>query len=125
LEVPPLGYGRIYKIISGQNPKKKQYEVIIRNFPACTYLNFVTMMSNLLGWQGKWVPCKHMYYAACHVLWAIWKFHSFSNLELWWNLLLVGSRSNFGVGRSISVHDDAMCLAFKLELASDVSSLVL
>jgi len=38
-------------------------------------------------------------------------------------LLLAGSPCNFGVGRSIGVRDDAMCLAFKLELASDVSTL--
>ncbi len=29
LEVPPLGYGRIYKIPLGQNPNKKQYEITI------------------------------------------------------------------------------------------------
>jgi hypothetical protein len=35
LEVPLLGYGKIYKILFGQNPNKKQYEIIIGNFLAC------------------------------------------------------------------------------------------
>jgi hypothetical protein len=39
LEVPLPRYGWIYKIMSGQNPNKKQYEVIIRNFLVCTYSN--------------------------------------------------------------------------------------
>jgi hypothetical protein len=36
LQVPFLGYGKIYKILSSQNPNKKQYEIIIGNFLACT-----------------------------------------------------------------------------------------
>ncbi len=56
LEVPLCRYGRIYKIIPSQNPNKKQYEVIIGNFPACTCLDFVAMMFSSLHWQGKWVP---------------------------------------------------------------------
>jgi hypothetical protein len=35
LEVPFLRYGKIYKILFGQNPNKKQYEIIIENFLAC------------------------------------------------------------------------------------------
>jgi hypothetical protein len=31
-------------------------------------LDFVTMISNSLGQQGKWVPCKHMYYVLWHVM---------------------------------------------------------
>jgi hypothetical protein len=68
LEVPPPIYGWIYKILFGQNPNKKQYEIIIGNFLACTCLDFVTMMSSLLGWRGKWVPYKHMYYVLQHVM---------------------------------------------------------
>jgi hypothetical protein len=50
---PPLGvlpprYGQIYKILFGQNPNKKQYEVIIWNFPTCICLDFVTMMFSSL-----------------------------------------------------------------------------
>jgi hypothetical protein len=67
LEVPPLGYGQINKILSSQNPNKRQFEIIIKNFLACTYLDFVTMISNYLR-QGKWVPCKHMYYFLEHVM---------------------------------------------------------
>jgi hypothetical protein len=68
LEVPPLGYGWIYKIVFNQNLNKKQYEVTIGDFPACNCLDFVEMISNSLGWWGKWVPCKHMYYVLQHVL---------------------------------------------------------
>ncbi len=49
LEVPPLGYGRIYKIMFGQNPNKKQYEVTIMKFLACICLDFGTMIYNSLG----------------------------------------------------------------------------
>jgi len=49
LEVPPFGYGQIYKILFGQNPNKKQYEVTIGNFLAYTCLDFVTMTSSSLG----------------------------------------------------------------------------
>jgi hypothetical protein len=62
LEVPPLGYGQIYKILSSQKPNKKQYEVTIGNLPICSCLDFVEMISNSLGRRGKWVPYKHMYY---------------------------------------------------------------
>jgi hypothetical protein len=62
LEVPPLRYGRIHKIPSGQNPNKKQYETTIGTFIACICLDFVEMISSLLGLQGKWMLYKHMYY---------------------------------------------------------------
>jgi hypothetical protein len=73
LKVPALGYGQIYKILCGKVSNKKQYEVTIGNFPAYTYMDFVTMVSSSLGKQGKWVPCKHMDYVLqqCHVLWPI------------------------------------------------------
>jgi hypothetical protein len=50
LEVPPPRYRQIYKILFGQNPNKKQYEVTIRNFPACNCLDFVARMFSSLGW---------------------------------------------------------------------------
>ncbi len=62
LEVPPPRYGWIYKIMSGQNPNKKQYEITIGNFLAYACLDFVAMISSSLGQQRKWGPCKHMYY---------------------------------------------------------------
>jgi hypothetical protein len=68
LEVPPPRYGWIYKILSSQNLNKKQYEITIGNFPTCICLDFIATMSNLLGWWGKWVPCKHMYYVLQHVM---------------------------------------------------------
>jgi len=82
LEVPLLGYGRIYKILSGQNLKKKCYGIIIGNFSIYTCLDFVAMISNSLGWQGKWVPCKHMYYVLQHVM--FWgQFESFIHFPTW------------------------------------------
>ncbi len=68
LEVPLPRYGWIYKILFSQNPNKKQYEITIRNFPACTCLDFVAMISNSSGWPKKWVPCKHMYCVLQHVM---------------------------------------------------------
>ncbi len=62
LEVPSPRYGQVFKILSSQNPNKNQYEVTIGNFLAYTCLDFVKMMFNSLGWQGKWVPYKHIYY---------------------------------------------------------------
>jgi hypothetical protein len=62
LEVPLLGYGRMYEILYGQNPNKKQYEVTIKKLPNLHLFRFVAIMSNSLSRQGKWVPCKHMYY---------------------------------------------------------------
>jgi hypothetical protein len=68
LEVPPPKYRWIYKILFCQNPNKKQYEITIGNFPTCICMDFVVMMSSLLGWWGKWVPYKHMYYILQHVM---------------------------------------------------------
>jgi hypothetical protein len=64
LENPLLRYGWIYKILFGQNPQKnKKIKIKSYNrFPTCTCLDFITMISNSLGRQGKWVPCKRMYY---------------------------------------------------------------
>jgi len=42
--------------------KQKKYEVTTGNFLACTCLDFVKMISSLLGRWRKWVPYKHMYY---------------------------------------------------------------
>jgi hypothetical protein len=67
LEVPPPGYGQIYKILSGQNPNKKQYEITIGNLLACTCFDFVKMIFSSLNWQRKWMHYKHMCFIACHV----------------------------------------------------------
>jgi len=82
LDVPPPRYGWIYKILFGQNPNKKQYEVTIGNFLACISLDFVTMISNSLRWWGKWVPYKHMYYVLQHVMFC-GQFESFIHFPTW------------------------------------------
>ncbi len=61
-EVPTFIFWWIYKILCGETSNNRQYEVTIVNFPTCTYMDFVTMNSSSMGKQGKWVPCKHMYY---------------------------------------------------------------
>jgi hypothetical protein len=68
LKVLALGYGRIYKITCDETSNKRQYEVTIGNLLACTYMDIVTMVLGSLGKQGKWVPCKHMYYVLQHVM---------------------------------------------------------
>ncbi len=86
MEVPPFGYGQIYKIIPRLTRPIKQYEATIWEFPTCPCLDFIKMMANFLGNCGKWAHCKHVYFILqCHVLWKNWRFHSFSNLELEWS----------------------------------------
>jgi len=82
LEVPHPRYGWIYKILSGQNPNIKQYEVRIMNFSIYICLDFVAMISNLLGWQRKWVPYKYMYYVVQHVMFC-GQFKSFIHFPTW------------------------------------------
>jgi hypothetical protein len=85
---PPLkvllhGYGRIYKIIFGQNPPQKKYEITIGNFPTCICLDFVIMISSLLGWaRGKWAPCKHMYCVLYYVMFC-GEFEIFIHFPTW------------------------------------------
>jgi len=45
-------------------------------------LDFVAMISNSLGQQGKWVPCKHMYYVLQHVMF-YGQFESFIHFLTW------------------------------------------
>jgi hypothetical protein len=102
LEVCLPGYGWIYKVLSGQNLNKRQCEITIGNFLTCICLDFVTMIFKFvrsmkeMGALSTHVIC----FIACHVLWVVWKFHSFSNLELWWSSSLVESWCNFYVSRS-------------------------
>jgi len=42
--------------------KRKQYEVTISDYLACSCVDFASMMALSLGKQGLWVPCKHLYY---------------------------------------------------------------
>jgi len=48
---PPLGYGRIYNIISYD----QGYDVTIGNFPKCSCVYFVTMLASSLGSHGVYV----------------------------------------------------------------------
>jgi hypothetical protein len=82
LEVPLFGYGWIYKILSSQNPNKRQYEVTMGNFLTCICLDFVTMTFNSLSRWRKWVPCKHMYYVLQHVMFC-GEFEDFIHFPTW------------------------------------------
>ncbi len=47
---------------------KRNMKLQLRISQLCTCMDFVTMVSSSLGKQGKWVPCKHMYYVLQHVM---------------------------------------------------------
>ncbi len=66
--IPTLGYGWIYHIISSSIANHKQYEVMVGKFPTCICINFVSMMIGSLGGYGKWVHCKHLYYILQNVM---------------------------------------------------------
>jgi hypothetical protein len=97
LEVCLPGYGWIW-------PKSKQkamwnYYRELPNLHLFGFCNndfkFVRSVKEM-GALSTHVIC----FITCHVLWVVWKFHSFSNLELWWSSLLVESWCNFYVSRS-------------------------
>jgi hypothetical protein len=59
---------KVCKILSNAVPNQRQYEVTIGNFMSFIWFDFVAMLSCSWGWQGKWVPCKHIYYVLQHVM---------------------------------------------------------
>jgi hypothetical protein len=60
--IPPLGYGWIYRLFSGLPKNCKQYEVTINDYSTCNCVDFFSMMFASFGKWGLWVPCKHLYY---------------------------------------------------------------
>jgi hypothetical protein len=52
------------------------------NFLTCTCLYFVIMISSSLGWWGKRVPCKHMYFELQHVMFC-GEFENFVHFPTW------------------------------------------
>jgi hypothetical protein len=58
--VPIPSYGQMYHIISSPIENRKQYEIMINNFPAFICIDFVLIGS--LGGYGKWVHYKYLYY---------------------------------------------------------------
>jgi len=60
--IPPLGYGHIYRLLLGPLKNHKQHEVMICDYLACNCVDFASMMASSLGKQGMWVPYKHLYY---------------------------------------------------------------
>jgi hypothetical protein len=63
-----LRYGRIYCLLLGPPIKRKQYEVMINDYFACSCINFSSMMSMSFSKQGLWVQCKHLYYILQYVM---------------------------------------------------------
>jgi hypothetical protein len=51
VDVPSLGYGRIYNILLDD----KGYDVIIGNYRRCSCVYFVTMLASYLGGRGVYV----------------------------------------------------------------------
>jgi hypothetical protein len=60
--IPHLRYGWIYRLLLGPLENCKQYEVMIRDYSACSCMNFFSMMFASLNKWGLWAPCKHLYY---------------------------------------------------------------
>jgi hypothetical protein len=52
----------IISLKSGVEPDKKVYRITISHFPKCTCPKFFNMAVALLGKQGQYVNCKHLYY---------------------------------------------------------------
>ena len=57
--IPYPGYGVVIALDSG---KGKVYYISITDFPSCTCLSFVKMISGALGKRLQWIYCKHVYY---------------------------------------------------------------
>ena len=57
--IPYPGYG---VVIALDSSKGKVYYISITDFPSCTCLSFVKMMSGALGKRLQWIYCKNVYY---------------------------------------------------------------
>jgi hypothetical protein len=62
--IPPPGYGQIYRLLLGSLDNRKQYEVTINDYSACNCMDFSSMMDSSLSKWGPWVKLdkKHLYY---------------------------------------------------------------
>jgi hypothetical protein len=59
--IPPLGYGQIYRPLSKLPKNYKQYEVTINDYSIYSCVDFSSMMSGSFGKWGPWVPCNYTY----------------------------------------------------------------
>ena len=55
-------YQRFGVIINIVCKEDNCYYVTIGNTPQCTCMDFIKLSSMVLGKQGKWMYCKHLYY---------------------------------------------------------------
>jgi hypothetical protein len=51
--IPPLGYGQIYCLLSKLPKNHKQYEITISDYLACNCVDFFSMMVLSLDKQGS------------------------------------------------------------------------
>lgn len=67
-KVPPPRYGHMYIISSYPPLSRKQYEVMIGNFPTYICVDIITMMASSLCGFEKWVHFKHLYFIIQNVM---------------------------------------------------------
>jgi hypothetical protein len=69
IEVPPLGIKCVY-IVSTINSMLHNnfYEVIVVCYLACTCTDFISMLASSIGKEGKYVPCKHLYFIYAKIM---------------------------------------------------------
>jgi hypothetical protein len=63
-----LGYGRIYCILLRLPKNYKQYEIMINDYSAYSYMDFPSMMFASLNGRTLWVQGKHLYYILQYVM---------------------------------------------------------
>jgi hypothetical protein len=61
---------------------RKQNEVTIGYFQNCICLDFLGIVVSLLGQQGKWMPCKYLYYIL-QLMMFCGKFENFIHFPTW------------------------------------------
>jgi hypothetical protein len=66
--IPPLGYGWIYRLFLRLPKNRKQYEAMISDYVTCNCMDFSFMMDSSLGKWGLLVPYKHLYYILQYAL---------------------------------------------------------
>jgi hypothetical protein len=61
--IPPLGIRCVY-IVSTINSMLHNnfYEVIVSCYPVCICIDFISMLASFIEKEGKYLPCKHLYF---------------------------------------------------------------
>jgi len=94
VDVPSLGYGRIYNILLDD----KGYDVIIGNYRRCSCVYFVTMLASYLGGRGVYVQCTCVSHLIDdYVLWAHGGVPSSLHMKLGWSSSFVETLWSFWI----------------------------